>query len=204
MTYFYLIRHAQSTWNAEGRMQGHADPPLDALGEKQILALAQALSAKTIHALYSSPSQRAKRTAEAVASQHSLTLNFDNRLMERNLGDWTGLTGSEADDLYPEIRAGGDWRLVGPPGGESLPELIARAAAVFSEIVLKHPTDRVAVVSHGGLLNAYLMHLLGLPADNSIHFHFGNTAIARLRLENKQVHILSLGDEKHLDAMRAL
>jgi 2,3-bisphosphoglycerate-dependent phosphoglycerate mutase len=202
MTHLYLIRHARSTWNTEGRMQGQADPPLDELGEKQIQALAERLAQVSISAVYSSPLQRALRTAEAVAAHHRLTVNLDPRLMERHLGEWAGLTGNEADDKYPQVRSGKDWRLLGPPGGESMMDLMTRAASALGAIVDAHPNDRVVVVSHGGTLNAYLMHLMGLPAASHVHFAFGNTAIARVQLENDQVHLLGLGDERHLDAMR--
>ncbi len=206
MTHLTLIRHARSTWNALGRMQGQADPPLDEIGQQQARALGDYLKSETIHAIYSSPLARARETAEAIAKHHSLAVRRDERLMERNLGKWTGLTGSEADEQYPEIRANGRaaWHTAGPPGGESLAQLTARAAAAMADILAAHPDDHVIVVSHGGTLNAYLARLLDLLPGSPIRFAIENTAIARFRIQSGRVLVLGLGDNRHLQAMRNL
>ena len=202
MTTLYLIRHARSTWNAERRMQGWADPPLDDVGQRQAQALAERLKDEAFHAIYSSPLARARQTAQAIAAYHNLPIHFDERLRERNLGEWTGLTGSEADERFPEVRSNGDWRIDGPSGGEGQAEVTARAAAAFADILAAHPDDAtaVAVVTHGGTLGAYLTHLLGLPPGSPVHFAFGNTAIARVRVQNGHVYLLGLGDDWHATA----
>ncbi len=193
MTLLYLIRHARSAWNAEGRMQGQADPPLDELGREQARALAAHLQPETFHAIYSSPLARARETAELFAAPHGLPIRFDDRLMERRLGEWTGLTGDEVNERYPEHMAH-DWRTDGPPGGENDAALIARAAAVLAEIMAAHPQETIAVVSHGGTLNAYLAHLLGVPMPRSVTFSFPNAALARLLVTPDGVRLLSLGE----------
>lgn len=199
MTTLFLIRHARSTWNAEERMQGWADPPLDELGMRQARALAERLRGETLNAVYSSPLARARQTAEAVAALHNLPVQFDERLKERNLGEWTGLTGSEAEERFPEHWSNGrDWRIDGPPGGEGQAGVTARAAAAFADILSANLYGRVAVVSHGGTLSAYLAHLLGLPPTSAVHFALGNAAIARVRLKGGHVHVLSLGDDRHI------
>jgi broad specificity phosphatase PhoE len=202
MTYLYLVRHARSTWNAAGRMQGQADPPLDDLGRRQAEALGDRLGRAGLEAIYSSPLERARSTAEAIARRGALTVLYDDRLMERHLGEWTGLTGDEADERFPELWSSGSWRHNSPPGGESYPQLMARAAAAFEAILAAWPTGRVAVVTHGALLNAYWMRLLGLPPESPVHFHSENAAIAHVRIEQGHVHILSLGDERHLEALQ--
>jgi probable phosphoglycerate mutase len=202
MTYLFLVRHARSTWNAEGRMQGQADPPLDTLGRRQAGAVGERLGRAGLKAIYSSPLTRARQTAEAIAGRAGLTVRYDDRLMERHLGEWTGLTGDEADEHSPELWSSGLWRLQGPPGGESYAQLTVRSGAVLEDILAAHPEQRVAVVSHGGLLSAYLIHLLGLKPDSPIHFPFANTAISRVRVEDGHIHLLSLGDDRHLDALR--
>jgi probable phosphoglycerate mutase len=197
MTLLTLIRHARSTWNAEGRMQGHADPPLDMVGRAQAQALAQRLKSETFHAIYSSPLARARETSEIIAALHNLPIIFDDRLMERDIGRWTGLTGDEAQERFPEHYT--DWRRLGPPGGENQAALMARAAAAFDDIVAACPAQAVAVVSHGGLLNAYLAHLLGLAPERWISFHFENAGLARLHLEEGHVRLLAVGDDRHLE-----
>lgn len=201
MTDLYLIRHARSTWNAARRMQGQADLPLDELGQRQAQALGQRFTHIEIDAIYSSPLLRAATTAEAIAQAKRLTVKFDDRLMERNMGDWTGLTGDEANQQYPDLWPTNNWRLNGPPNGEAYPQLTARAQAVFADILAAEAGRRVAVVSHGGLLNAYLLGLFGLSPESPIHFHSENTAITHVIIEQGSVHILSFGDDRHLEGL---
>ncbi|MBI3242184.1 MAG: histidine phosphatase family protein [Chloroflexi bacterium] len=203
MTLLYLIRHARSTWNAAGRMQGQADPPLDEAGRAQAQALAERLKDETFHAVYSSPLARARETAEILIASRAVQppLVFDDRLMERHLGEWTGLTGDEARDRFPE-NGGRDWRVDGPPGGESQAELTGRAAEVVGSILAVHPDQAVAIVSHGGTLNAYLAYLLGIPPEKPVGFRFSNCSLARLSVRGENVYLLSLGEESHLEGMR--
>ena len=192
MTLLYLIRHARSTWNAEGRMQGQADPPLDETGREQARALADHLQHETFRVIYSSPLIRARQTAEMISAPHGLPITFDDRLKERHLGEWTGLTGDEVNLRYPE-RADGNWRVAGPPGGENQDVLTARAAAVFADILAAHPDETLAVVSHGGLLTATMGHLLGVPRERHVIFSFPNAAVARVKVQANRTIVLSLG-----------
>jgi broad specificity phosphatase PhoE len=213
MTHFYLIRHGRTTWNDEGRMQGWADPPLDEVGRQQARALAARLADARFDAIYSSPLLRARATAEAVAKLHGLRVNLDDRLRERNIGDWTGLTAEEARARNPRL-FDADWRRLGPPGGENQAALAARAAEAVDSIVKAHPNATIALVSHGGTLSAYLAHVLGIPPEREVSFSFHNTAIARLNLtlngadpgpgseamrESPNIRLLTLGDDRHLD-----
>lgn len=199
MTLLHLIRHARSTWNTEGRLQGQADPPLDDIGQQQVRALVEFLKDEPFQAVYSSPLTRARLTAEALAAARGLPVQFDARLMERHLGDWTGLNG---DDARARIAAfsenpGGDWRVIGPPGGEGEAALMARAAAALADIIAAHPEGQVAVVSHGGTLRAYLLHLFGLlPESQHISFSFENTSFARVRVLDGHVRFMGLGENR--------
>ncbi len=203
MTLLYLIRHGRSTWNAEGRMQGQADPPLDEVGRAQAQALAVHFKDEPIHAVYSSPLARARETAEILVAIHSAcpSLKLDERLMERHLGEWTGLTGDEARERFPED-LGRNWRIDGPPGGENQVTLVTRATAALDSIIAAYPEETVAIVSHGGTLNAYLAHLLGIPPEKPVWFRFGNTGVARLSVRGDHVHLLGLGDDWRLNGMR--
>jgi broad specificity phosphatase PhoE len=96
------------------------------------------------------------------------------------------------------------WHLEGAPGGESQAALAARASAALDAIVAAHPDDNVAVVSHGGTLNAALAHLLAIPPSRLILFRFENTSIARLRVTPERLDLISLGDTRHLDGFDEL
>jgi len=200
LTLLYLIRHARSVWNAEGRVQGQANPPLDDVGRKQAQAVAARLSGETFNAFYSSPLVRARETAEVIAARHRLTVQYDERLMERRFGIWEGLTGPEIE-AWKAANPNGDWWIHGPPGAENRAAIIGRAAAVFGDIVAAHPDQKVAVVSHGGLFNSFVTHLLKLPPDSLVSFHSNNTAISRIRIHDGQVAIIALNDDRHLDGV---
>lgn len=199
MTLLHLIRHARSTWNTAGRLQGQADPPLDEVGQQQVRALVEFLKDEPFQAVYSSPLMRARLTAEALAHARGLPVQLDGRLMERHLGEWTGLNG---DDARARIAAftesqGGDWRVLGPPGGEGEAALMARAASALTDIIAAHPEGQVAVVSHGGTLRAYLLHVFGLPPERQhISFSFENTAFARVRVLDGHVRFMGLGENR--------
>ena len=203
MTQLYLIRHGRTAWNDEGRLQGWSDEPLDAQGRAQAAALADWLRPVAFDAIYSSPLRRALDTAQAVADPHTLPVQLDDRLRERNVGDWAGLTLDQARATAPE-RFAGDWRQAGAPGGEAQSALTARVAAALDDILAAHPAGTVAVVSHGGALSAALAHTLGIPAGRPVSFSFHNTAVARLTVKPDGagapiVRLISLGDDRHLD-----
>ena len=206
MTDLYLIRHGRTAWNDDDRLQGWADEPLNALGLQQAAALGAWLHAVAFAAIYTSPLLRARQTAECLAQPHGLPPRLDDRLRERNVGDWTGLTLDQAQALAPE-RFDGDWRQAGAPGGEGQAALTARVAAALDSILAANPEGTVAVVSHGGALSAGLAHLLGIPASHTVSFSFHNTAIARVSVRpgdggTPQVRLVSLGDDQHLEELR--
>lgn len=181
-----------------GRVQGQADPPLDDVGRRQAQALAARLQTENIAYVYSSPLQRARATADLIAQLRRCRVIPDDRLMERHFGEWTGLTGSEVDERLAQMPAGFSWPTDGAPGGENQAQLVARAQSFFDEIVQGQPRAGVAVISHGGLLSAYLRHLLGIPLERRVHFGWKNTAVTCVKLEAGQIYLWRLGDDRHL------
>ncbi len=198
MTLLFLIRHGRSTWNAEGRVQGQADAPLDDTGREQAQKLAHKLRDIDFDPFYSSPLARASETAKIVAEPHDLPITFDERLMERSFGNWTGKLGAEIDEEMKRPPHN-NWWLDGPPGGESRIQIVNRAVSIFNEIIATHSDQTIAIVSHGGLLHTYVAHLMGLPLNTPVRLHFGNTSVARIRFQNGQIHIISINDDSHLD-----
>ena len=182
-------------------MQGHADAPLDDIGREQAHALAARLQDEVFEAIYSSPLARARETAEILAAARRQPILFDQRLVERDLGQWTGLTGDEVNERFPDY-LGHDWRREGPPGGESQAALIARVDAALGEIIAAYRESAVAVVGHGGALSAYIAHTLGAPVEKWVAFSFPNTGVARLDVRRDRLRVLSVGDDRHLDAIR--
>jgi broad specificity phosphatase PhoE len=153
-TELWLVRHGESTWNAERRWQGHGDPPLSELGREQSRALAAALELRGAVALVASDLQRTAETARILAAALGLEVRFDPRWRERHLGVWTGLRREEIVARWPELYA----RLAegdpdaAPPGGESQRELDARVRPAADELAARHPGKRVLVVTHRGAI----------------------------------------------------
>ena len=151
-----LIRHAESAWNAAGRWQGHADPPLSPAGREQAETLARELASLRLDAVWSSDLARALDTARIVAAPHGLTPAPDPRLRELDVGRWSGLCREEILRLEPEALArfaAGDPD-ARPGGGESRRELARRVRAALAEIGAAFAGRRVAVVAHLGVISA--------------------------------------------------
>lgn len=147
MTRILLVRHGQSTWNADGRWQGRADPPLSDLGQRQAAVAAETVASAGITSVWSSPLRRARETAAIVAAQLGLAVQADDRLMERDAGEWQGKTRTEIEAGWPGFLDNGHR----PAGFESDDVLHERALAVVHEIAAA-AAEPVIVVSHGGLI----------------------------------------------------
>ena len=138
MTTLLLVRHGETDWNAEGRLQGHTDRPLNEHGRRQAKELAEKLAGEGADAIYASDLTRAKETAEIVGERLGLTVVIDPDLREKNWGNWEGLTGDERVDVEFE--------------GESTQEHRDRMVRAVRRIAERHPGQRVVVVTHGGSL----------------------------------------------------
>jgi len=165
MTHLYLIRHGETDWNVEGRWQGHADVPLNERGLQQAAQIAQKLTGAGLAAIYSSDLQRAQETAQAISAATRLPVQTDPRLREINQGEWQGLLAEEVEARYGDIlrRRRLDPLDTGPPGGETVKQVLGRVIAAIDEIRRHHPLERVAVVSHGFALALVRVHYQDYP-----------------------------------------
>lgn len=157
-----LLRHGQSTWNAEARWQGQADPPLSAEGERQAEAAAALLDGFGIEAVVSSDLVRARRTAEILAAALGVgAVDIDPDLRERHVGEWSGLTRAEIDERWPgSLGAWREGKLDRPPGGESNDEMATRVMAAMQRLTSR-PEAVVLAVSHGGVIHLVERRLSG-------------------------------------------
>jgi broad specificity phosphatase PhoE len=194
---FYLIRHGESLYNAEGRIQGQSDVALSPLGLRQAAAIADALADDQIDAVFASPLRRAMQTAEPIAARLDLTIQSDDRLKEIHAGIFQGLLWAEIEAKFPE--AARPWREQHPdfviPGGESRRSLMVRGLAVL-ESIRENPFRRVAIVSHGGILAAALKAVLRIPAEIN-PFSLYNASISKLAWSDR-VKLLTLNQLDHL------
>jgi broad specificity phosphatase PhoE len=138
MTTLLLVRHGETDWNAEGKLQGHTDRPLNEYGRRQAQTLADRLAGESIDAVYASDLSRARETAEIVGEKLGLTVAVDPDLREKNWGNWEGLTSDERLHIAYE--------------GETSEDHRERTLRAVQRIVERHPDERIVVVTHGGSL----------------------------------------------------
>ncbi|MGE0607762.1 MAG: histidine phosphatase family protein [Pirellulales bacterium] len=193
----YLIRHGESAFNAEGRIQGQMNPPLSELGRRQSLALVPAMLELGIEAVYASPLERAFDTARPSAAALGQEIRPLESLMELNAGIFQGKTWPRIRDEHPAesqrwLSGEADFRI---PGGESRRDLMVRGRAVLS--LIRQGNERaVAVFSHGGILSAALKSLLEIPAELN-PFSFFNGSLSKLSWQS-QIKLLTLNQIDHL------
>ena len=148
MTALLLVRHGETDWNADGRLQGHTDRPLSDFGRRQARQLAEELAEEKLDAIYASDLSRARETAEIVGARLGLPVAIDPDLREKDWGTWEGLTGVERDRV----------EFV----GESTEAHQERMLGALRRIAERHSGGRVLVVTHGGSMRRVQTVALGM------------------------------------------
>ncbi len=204
VTTVYLIRHGETEWNLNGRWQGHADVPLNAVGEHQAGLIARRLAAEGVvfDALYSSDLARAHQTARAISAALGVEVHLDRQLREIDLGTWSGLTYEEIRTTHPEEMAllaqGHD---LPRGGGESIGAMGQRVVTALEALVARHPGATLGVVSHGGCIRMLLSHAEGYYGDGFKRFpHIGNTSLSIVQITQENWIPLLINDMAHLEA----
>tara|TARA_B100000700_G_scaffold227349_1_gene250995 strand:+ start:745 stop:1356 length:612 start_codon:yes stop_codon:yes gene_type:complete len=199
-TELIIIRHGETEWNKQRRMQGHLNSNLSKLGESQIILLGKWMEQITFKHIYCSDSPRARKTAEAITKFSGNDLKIDKRLREKNLGVFEGLTSDEAMELYPEVfhqfkTAGAEYVI---KNGESTKQLFERAHNFIEEIRINHPNERVVIVTHGGVIRVLVKHILGISLDYPTYFKIMNTSLFHFYWDEKWM-ISQMGVISHLE-----
>ena len=202
MTLWMLVRHGETEWNREHRIQGHADAPLNATGIEQARCLASRLAGTRIDAIYTSDVSRTRKTAEIVVEGRGIEVLELSDLRERNYGRWEGVTQEEWQAADPEGFA--HWKrspdTYTPPGGESLEDVLGRASRAAENIKECHPNDdSIVVVGHGASLLVLAVHLLDLPLYYRNNFTLGNTSLSVLDVGTEHTVIQLWNDTSHKD-----
>jgi len=205
-TTLLLIRHGETAWNAEHRIQGRLDVPLSTTGIWQAGQLAQRLAGEAIDALISSDLARAWMTGAPLADAHGLEMVPEQRLRERAFGIFEGKTLTEISTEHPDEFAAWrardvDWRI---PEGESGAEFIARVLDALHEIARNHLGRKVAVVTHGGVLDVVYRNARALAWDAPRDHLMLNASINRLQAQAAplRLQIVDWADVAHLDQAR--
>lgn len=204
-TRILLVRHGETAWNVAGRVQGHLDEPLNALGREQAGRLAAALAGREVlDAIYSSDLARALQTAQAVADGMGRTVLPQASLRERNFGRFQGLRFAEVSRQWPEEaerwrRRDPDWSA--PQGGESLLQLRQRILAAVDALAGRHLGQHIGIFTHGGVLDIMYRAATGLDLQAARTWQLGNAAINRLLwTPDSGLRLVGWADVQHLEA----
>lgn len=203
-TRILLIRHGETAWNAERRLQGHIDIPLNLEGERQAAALAGALAGERVEAIVSSDLQRAHQTALAVAGMKGIAVETDRALRERCYGAFEGLLYAEIEQRYPAEFAAWQARDVDStvPDGERRAETFRQFYQRSIDGILawagRYPGGTVAVVAHGGVLECAYRAALGLSLETPRTFKVMNASINRFTAREGKLVLDSWGEVGHL------
>ncbi len=178
MQHLYFVRHGRTEWNAIARMQGQWNSNLDELGRAQADVSGRLLATLNIDAVFASPLDRTRQTADIIKRHIDRPVTYDPRIMEWDCGDWSGHLYSEVEAQWPDAwRA---WRAdpfyYRGPNCENYPDMIARATPFLHEL-MQLPAQSIAIISHGMIGKAMLSVLLGLDEATTLSFHQPNDRI---------------------------
>ena len=196
------IRHGETAWNAETRMQGQLDIPLNQAGRWQAGRVAAALAGETLDAIYSSDLARALQTAEPLAAAAGLAVEVDAGLRERCFGVFQGLTFEEVEARWPQDSV--RWRRrepdFAPEGAETLRAFAARCVAAASRIAAGHPGQTIAIVTHGGVLDSLYRAAARVGLQSSRSWVLANAGINRLLHTPQGFTLVGWADTGHLES----
>ena len=200
VTSVLAVRHGETAWNRETRIQGQLDIPLSPLGAAQARRLAQALDGQGVDVIYASDLARALQTAEAVAQQLGLAVQLEPGLRERGFGLFEGLTWAEIETRWPAESE--RWRRRDPQfaaqGGESLQDFYARAVAAVEALASRHPGQTVLIVAHGGVLDCLYRAAARQSLQAGRTWTLGNASINRLLYSQTGLTLVGWNDDNHL------
>lgn len=200
VTRILAVRHGETLWNRDTRIQGHTDIDLSDHGRWQAEQLAHALRDEPIAAVYASDLSRAHDTAQSVARRHDRPVQTHRGLRERAFGRFEGHTWAELEAHYPTEALA--WRKrvpdFAPEGGESLLQLQARVVPTVEELAARHPGEQILVVAHGGVLDILYRAATRLDLQAPRSWELTNTAVNRLLWTPEGLSLVGWADTSHL------
>lgn len=202
-----LVRHGESEWNRIGRYQGQEDAPLSELGLRQAEALANRLKREQIEAIYTSPLQRARRTAEAIAHFHPEAPFIEERaLYEIHHGEWQGLLAAEVRERYSELLA--EWRSFPTrcqmPGGESFSNILKRTLNLREHLAKKHVGGTILLSTHDVVVKILIADALGMHMDRINRIWVTNASISVVEYTDDLPFLVSLSEACHLGTLEVV
>ena len=203
-----IIRHGQTAWNTQKRLQGHSDIPLNENGRLQAVTLAKILRDEPLDAIFSSDLQRAYQTAYEIAKIHNLPVHQDRSFRERCYGICEGMKDGEIREAYPESYK--SWYAADPdhffPDGERKTEsprqFHHRAVNAIREAATRYPGKKIAIVTHFGVIETAYRTAQNIPLGTHCRMPVLNTSINRFRWTGGTLELLQWGEASHLEEGR--
>ena len=205
-TRIIAIRHGETAWNVDARIQGQIDIELNETGRWQAQRVAQALVDEPISAVYSSHLLRAWETARVIAQHNRLAAEPCADLRERSFGVFEGMTFPEVEAAWPDQarcwrRREPDWA---PEGGESLAQLQARIVQTTSTLAQRHAGEQIVLVAHGGVMDMLYRAATGQDLQTARSWNLANATINRLLWTPQGLTLIGWADTRHLENDEAL
>jgi probable phosphoglycerate mutase len=205
-TRIIAVRHGETSWNVDARIQGQTDIGLNDTGRWQARRVGQALADEPISAVYSSDLERAHETARSIAQATGSPVIRHQGLRERSFGMFEGKTFDEIHQTWPEHAQNWRKRLPEwqpPEGGESLLALRERVLRTLHELAARHPGEQIVVVAHGGVLDALYRIATHQAVNSPRTWELPNGAINRLLWTPEGFTLVGWSDTQHLDDANA-
>ncbi|NOK62898.1 MAG: histidine phosphatase family protein [Chloroflexi bacterium AL-W] len=202
-----IIRHGESEWNRQGLYQGQYDAPLSELGLRQADALGQRLANEPIFAMYTSPLQRAAKTAEAVARYHpDAPFHTETALLEINHGQWEGLTSAQVEERFGAGLQ--EWRVhptrAQMPDGESFSNILKRVLDFRDQLYEQYPEQNILVSTHDVVVKILVADALGMNMDRINRIWVTNASISVIEYGNDLPYLVSLSEACHLGRLETV
>ncbi len=200
-----LVRHGETPWNLDGRLQGSTDVDISNKGREQARLAGRRLSTTAIDLAYSSDQSRARETAEIILEGRDVPLHAIPELRERSHGVFEGLTAKEREQRYPEMFAASVLNDLdfAPTGGETFRHTNRRMAAWAQDFQASHLDKTVLVVGHGGTLRAAILGWLDLPDHATFRFLMANCGLSIIDTYPDNAVLRLYNDTSHLEPLRA-
>lgn len=205
MTTLFLIRHGETVWNHEQRIQGQVDVSLSEAGKRQTLLLRERLCRRARpSAVYSSDLSRAFSTALILFGDSDIEISKRRGLRERSFGAWEGLAWPEIEQRFPrEADLYFSDPTYTPPDAENWSSFVTRVLEEVDRIVLGHPDETVALVCHGGTLRAVITDTLGIEPFRARRIEMTNTGVHVMAVDGGERRFLVMNDTCHLEGNHA-
>lgn len=200
MLRLYIVRHGQTEFNVEGRLQGRMDSPLTEKGLRDAEALGKYLSDISFDAVLASPSKRAQRTAEIICSGKDISIQVEPDMREINLGSWEGRTKEEVLRAYPqegEIFYNKP-HLYKPLEGDSYYDVQERAAAAIKRLTDEYQEGNILIVTHTVVVRAIVAYFMGYPMERLWEQIIEGTSITLLEADHGEIKVAAVGETPHI------